>query len=101
MNALDQIEIALWVATAAQTAFVVIYGLRAPWRSGFVGRALFVKSAVLWVVLAITIVNQHFIYPHQLEVAAVLMWLLAFAVVYQLAALIERMWLDKRERVNR
>lgn len=88
--------IALWVAAAAQTVFVAAYASKAPWRHNFIGRALFLKSAVLWLLLAISLVNNHFAYPYQLEVATVLMCLLAFAIVYQCASLIDKLWLEPR-----
>ena len=98
---MDTITIALvglWVAVFAQLIFVIAYGTRAPWRTGFVGRALFVKSAVLLLALVNPLIRYFWPYPHQMEVGALLMWLLAFAVVYQCAALLNRLWLDRRER---
>lgn len=99
MNAavlMDIAEIALLVAAAAQTVFVVIYATKAPWRHNFIGRALFLKSTVLWLLLAISLANNYLAYPYQLETAVVLMCLLAFAVVYQCASLIDKLWLEPR-----
>lgn len=93
---LTAILIALWVATAAQIAFVIIYGTRTPWHHGFVGRALFLKSTVLCLALVNSLVNYYWPHKYQLQVTTGLMWLLAFAVVYQCIALIERMFLDRR-----
>jgi hypothetical protein len=96
VSLLGFILVTLWIATAAQTAFVVIYSTRTPWRHNFVGRALFLKSVVVWLALVNSLVNAHLPHEYRLQTAAVLMVLLATAIVYQCVALIERMWLDKR-----
>ena len=80
----------------AQTVFVVVYGMRTPWHHGFVGRALFLKSVVVWLLFANSLVRVYWPYPHEIVSGTVLMWLLAFAVVYQCAALIDRLYLDRR-----
>lgn len=97
MNAVTVALAALWVAVIAQAVFVVAYGTRAPWRTGFVGRALFVKSAVLLLALANPLIRYFWPYPYQMEVGAALICLLAAAVIYQCAALLNRLWLDRRE----
>jgi hypothetical protein len=89
---------ALWVAVLAQAVFVVAYGLRSPWNTGFVGRALFIKSTVLLLALCNPLIRYYWPYPHQLVVGTVLMCMLAFSVVYQCAALLNRLWLDRQER---
>jgi hypothetical protein len=96
VSLLGFILVTLWIATVAQTAFVVIYSTRTPWRHNFVGRALFLKSVVVWLALVNSLVNVHLPHEYRLQAAAVLMVLLALAIVYQCAALIDRMWLDKR-----
>lgn len=97
MNAVTIALGALWVAVIAQAVFVIAYGARAPWRTGFVGRALFVKSAVLLLALSNPLIRYYWPYPHQLAVGAALICLLAAAVIYQCAALLNRLWLDRHE----
>lgn len=95
MNSMTIAIIGLWVAAVGQTIFVILYGSATPWRTGFIGRALFFKSSVLWVALVNPLVNYYWHYPHQMEVSAGLICLLAFAVIYQTAALAQRLWLDR------
>ena len=97
MNAITVALAALWVAVIAQAVFVIAYGTRSPWRTGFVGRALFVKSAVLLLALVNPLIRYFWPYPHQMEVGAALMCLLAASVVYQCAALLQRLWLDRHK----
>lgn len=78
---------ALVIATAAQTLFVLIYGTR-PWWRARVGRALFLKSAVLCLLLWLTIVNTFVTYPGEEPVAAIALIATAAAIVYQLVALV-------------
>lgn len=94
MNTLDIAMLGLWVATVAQIAFVILYAT-GPWWRHFVGRALFSKSFVLAVTLAVTLVNNYVIYRYQLEVGAFLMWAIALAIVWQLVALIRQRLIDR------
>jgi putative copper export protein len=79
--------VAIAVAAVVQTAFVVVYGSR-PWWRHYVGRALFVKSTSLLVVLWLTIANTFLLYPGQHQVSTLSLWLVAVAIIYQFAALI-------------
>lgn len=79
--------LALVVATFAQTLFILVYGTR-PWWRARVGRALFLKSASLCLVLWLTLIGAFYTYAHQDEVGAFGMCLVAGAIVYQLVALL-------------
>lgn len=93
---LDLGLVALWVSAIAQVSFVVLYATRKFWRH-FVGRALFFKSVSFAVLLVMSLVNRVWQYPHQLEVAVLLLWFIACATCLQLYALIRQMVLDRRE----
>lgn len=79
--------VAIVVATVAQTIFVLVYGTR-PWWRHFVGRALFIKSASLCVVLWLTVINTFLRYPGQEQVSSLALWLVAVAIIHQLVALL-------------
>lgn len=97
MNWLNVALAALWVATVGKIVFVVVY-TTGPWWRHFVGRALFGESVTLAVTLAVTLVNAYVVYPYQLQVGALLMWSIALAILYQLAALIRQRRLDHDQR---
>lgn len=77
------------VAAIFQAPFIIIYLSRRTWWFHFAGRALALKSTSLGMILWLSIINLFFRYPGQEQVSACLTWLLAFAVIYQLAALLK------------
>lgn len=79
--------VAIMVAAIIQTVFLAVY-LSRPWWRHFVGRALALKSASLWVVLWLTIVNTFFRYPGQEPISSLSLWVIAAAIAYQLVALL-------------
>src|SRR5690242_12669648 len=79
--------IALVVATFVQSLFILIYATR-PWWRARVGRALFLKSTSLCVVLWLTLIGTFYIYPAENVVNALALCLVAVAVTYQLAVLL-------------
>jgi hypothetical protein len=86
---------ALWTATILQTVFVALYATR-PWRRHFVGRALFIKSVSLMLILQVSLCNQYLTYRYQLQVSVVLTWFVAVAIAYQTGALIAQMRADRQ-----
>jgi hypothetical protein len=74
------------VAAVGQTFFVARYAVR-PWWRHYVGRALFVKSASLWLLLVTEIVVAY--HPTRVVniVFAVVLWVVALAIVGQAVAL--------------
>lgn len=79
--------VAVIVAAVAQTLFIGVYATR-PWWRVRVGRALMLKSASLCLLLLASVVDTFFVYAHQREVSAVIIFVVAAAIVYQLVALV-------------
>jgi hypothetical protein len=97
MNALDIALGSLWGIAVAQTVFVLVVGFKTEWRQTIVTRALFVKSSVLCLTVANSLVNYHWPHPYEVEASAILLFALFLAVVYQdLATLYQLFWLDRR-----
>lgn len=82
-----QALIALLIGAVAQTAFVVIYARRRPWRWR-VGRALLYKSTALALLLNLSVVNT-FVppYRYQEQVSTLTIDLIVLTILYQLVAL--------------
>lgn len=78
----------IWAAVV-QTMFVIIYGTRRWWASQ-VGKALFLKSATLALLLDSAVANLFLTYRYQLQVGVVLVVCVAVAVSYQLIALVRQ-----------
>lgn len=85
---LDIAEAGLVIAVVVQFAFVLVYLVFGTWWRSFVGQALLTKSAVIALALGVSYVNSRVTYPYQLQIAAVLTWLIAVAVTLQFAALV-------------
>lgn len=80
--------VALLVGAVAQTLFVLIYGTRT-WYRVRVGRAIFLKSTALAVVLDLSVVNTLVApYRYQEEVGAVAIVVITLTILYQLFALL-------------
>lgn len=79
--------VAVLVAAVAQTTFVLIYGTRKWWLSR-VGRALFLKSLALAVLLDLSVVNTFVVYGWQEPVSAVVIVGITVTILYQLYALV-------------
>lgn len=79
--------LALAVATAFQSLFVVTYVVR-PWWRDRVGRAYMLKSGSLCLVLWISLVNVFFVYTGQEPISTFAMWAVTLAIVYQYIALL-------------
>jgi hypothetical protein len=92
---MDVYLVALWVATAAQTAFTVALATTR-WWAYRTGRALFIKALVLAVLLALSLVGWYRPLPHILEIGASLMCVMAAAVIYLLWSVLRQKWLDRR-----
>lgn len=92
--------VALWVAAVVQTCFVLIYGV-SPWWRHFVGRALFIKSASLAIILWLTVVNHYLVYDYQLQVSVIATWVVALGICFQFAALMAQRRIDRRIRHDR
>jgi uncharacterized membrane protein len=80
--------LALVWAVVVQALFVGTYGFRRPWRQHFAGRALMLKSTVVGIALALTLINTFWVYPFEEQIGAVLLILIAASVTYQYAALL-------------
>lgn len=88
MDWLNATLVAVWVAAVGQTAFMSTYGTKTPWRSNFVGRAIFWKAAALSLVLGLSLVNHYATYAYQVQVTCVVMWLVAVSIWGQFVALV-------------
>lgn len=88
---------AIDIAAILQTVFVALYATR-PWWRHFVGRALFLKSLAFMVVLDLSVVGRYWTYPYQLQVAAIVLCLVAAAIAYQTGALIMQIRHDRRDK---
>ena len=89
-------ESGLWACAVFQVGFVLVF-VTTSWRRYRTGRALFVKSAVIAVLLALTLAGLYLVIPHTLEIAAVLMWVLAAAIAYLLWSVVRQKFLDRRQ----
>lgn len=84
----------LWAAAAAQVVWVSLL-VTTKWRRWAAGRALFIKSAVLAVMLALSLAGWYALMPHLLEIAAVLMWVMAGAICYLAYSLARQKVIDR------
>lgn len=87
----------LWAAAIAQCGFVALL-VTTRWRRWAAGRALFIKSSVLAVMFALMLAAWYALVPHLVEIAAVLMWVMAGAITYMFWSLVRQKILDRRER---
>lgn len=87
----------LWACAAAQAGFVALL-VTTKWRKWAAGRALFVKSTVLAVMFALSLAAWYALVPHLLEVAAVLMWVMAGAIGYMFWTLVQQKARDRKSR---
>lgn len=90
----------LWAAAVAQALFVGFLATTR-WRRWAAGRALFIKSAVVSLLLGLSLVGWYALIPHLLEIAAVLMWAMAAAIVYLLWSLVQQKARDRQRRRDR
>lgn len=81
----------LWTCAVAQGLFVSFL-VTTKWRRWRAGRALFIKSAALAVMLVLTLAAWYALVPHLLEIASVLIWVMAAAITYLLWSLICQKW---------
>ena len=87
----------LWVAAVAQTAFVAVLATTR-WRHYRTGRAIFIKSLVLAVLLDLTVVSWYGWTEHLVEIGAVLICVMAAAICYLLWSVVRQKVLDRRGR---
>ena len=79
--------VAVLVAAVAQTTFIAIYATR-PWWKVRVGRAIFLKSLALAVILDLSVVNDFLTYRYQEQISALAILFIAVTILYQLFALV-------------
>lgn len=94
------LDVYLWglkAAVVTQAAFVVVFATT-EWRRYRTGRALFLKSAVIAVLLGLSLAGYYRSIPHLVEIGAALMWLMEAAVLYLLWSVVRQKWLDHRDR---
>lgn len=80
-----QIAVFIW-AGVFQILFVAIYA-RLPWWSNFIGRALFLMSSSLMLMLTVTVANVYVDYAAEEWVEVGIFATVAVAVTYQYAAM--------------
>lgn len=84
------------VGAVAQTAFVILYGM-APWWRDFVGRALFIKSLTLAVLIDTAVVDSFLPKGIGLTYFVVLYWLVVMGICWQFVALVRQRWESHHE----
>lgn len=85
---LDQLQLAIFIwAAVCQTLFVAVYGVR-PWWLHFIGRALFIKSLALMLLVDMAVVHALVEYPGKRAVETAMYALVAVAIAFQLVALL-------------
>ena len=88
LNGWQRVElVALLLCAIGQTAFVVVYTFR-PWPKFDVGRALWSKSALIAIVLWMSVIANFYVYPIEDALGTVVLCLLCCSIWYQLYVLV-------------
>jgi len=87
MNPITLSKVAVVVMAIGQTAFVLLYGFK-PWWRDYVGRALFVKSLTLMILVDAAVLSL--LVPVPMWVAVGIYWLVALGIWWQLGALLRQ-----------
>ena len=108
-------DVPIIVSALGQTAFVLIYSIRGfgagQWWRDFIGRALFLKSLALAMLLDLLVVRLIVRMAHADEVvvrwglgdswdrlSVIFLWIVCVAILYQLAALLHERSLTRHRR---
>lgn len=85
----------LCAAAIVQTTFVLVYATR-PWWRAFTGRALFVKSAALMLLVDLGVLNRFADYSGKRSLEDAVWLLVLLGMVWQLIALAHGPRIDRR-----
>jgi hypothetical protein len=88
------------VGGVAQLLFVVLYGSQ-KWWVKYVGRAMFIKSVSLMLLLDVEMVNLLWDYPYEKQVDAATNFAVMAAIIWQLFAFLKLLTNAKRRRMAR
>jgi hypothetical protein len=88
------------IAAPAQTLFVLLYGLRAPWYRSPTGRAIFTKALSLALILDLSVL-AYYVQTLPTWVGPVVMGITAAGVYMQLGALLHEWRLGRQGALGR